>query len=222
MVTTFFNLKFNSKCVTVVIRSHVKYGMDPYEGFGDDYYIDLYGITPPRLEHIFDGPPLATISTHCMNWVLPENVCADKSWWDCLLGKNNPSGIDPTGWLSGQHINAWSRLILLERPSAADWTIAPTELIGHHKQEPNLDRILDLIVYVTERCPQQANVGFAGVPRLVSFSEKDNLKGDGLNVFITLGLGGLNNGKEKTLVCFDVLDYPVGCMRFWSGVGWWR
>ncbi|GKF11143.1 hypothetical protein Tco_0049069, partial [Tanacetum coccineum] len=31
--------------------------MDPYEGFGDDYYIDLYGITPPRLEHIFDGPP---------------------------------------------------------------------------------------------------------------------------------------------------------------------
>ncbi|GKC72962.1 hypothetical protein Tco_1118845 [Tanacetum coccineum] len=76
--------------------------------------------------------------------VLPENVCADQSWWDCLLGKNNPSGIDPTGWLSGQHINAWSRLILSERPSAADWTIAPTELIGHHKQEPNLDRILDL------------------------------------------------------------------------------
>ncbi|GJT31292.1 SPX and EXS domain-containing protein 1 isoform X1 [Tanacetum coccineum] len=80
----------------------------------------------------------------CWLRVLPENVCADKSWWDSLLGKNNPSGIDPTGWLSGQHINAWSRLILSERPSAADWTIAPTELIGHHKQEPNLDRILDL------------------------------------------------------------------------------
>ncbi|GJY87073.1 hypothetical protein Tco_0501701, partial [Tanacetum coccineum] len=31
--------------------------MDPYEGFGDDYYIDLFGIAPPLLEHIFDGPP---------------------------------------------------------------------------------------------------------------------------------------------------------------------
>ncbi|GKB24118.1 phospholipase-like protein [Tanacetum coccineum] len=169
----------------------------------------------------------------CWLRVLPENVCANKSWWDSLLGNNNPSGIDPTGWLSGQvfiPINvAGNHWIIKE---VEEWNL----VLARHLQKIDyfnvvgLDaRSFKLTTEYMENVPQQANVRDYGV--LVCFFLKKISKGHSIDLNSDTEKIARDFREEMALRLYNthierpkqrkrnpcmlrVLDYPVGD-EFW-------